>query len=132
MSGAIGANVSFKAIYLWAMKPNDVAHSFASSENGASSIALDLKPGGFFDFSRTEGNLHKESEKKVSAANFQGGYEPQEDGMFVFALSDSSYCAFKVRLYCDKIDGSEYRLKAYSPIDAKDLDLVGTDLYLSK
>lgn len=80
---------------------------------------------GPFTFSRTEGALHKESEKKVSVANFQGRYELQEDGMLVFAPSDSSYFASKVSLYYDKIDGSEYHLKVFSPIDAKDLDFVG-------
>lgn len=44
-STVIGADVSFKTIYFWAMNPSDVAHPFTSSEDRASSIILDVKTG---------------------------------------------------------------------------------------
>ena len=124
---------SSKTIYIRVLNPENIVHSFVSSNTGTSKMTFDIKKDGSFLFTRTAGTIPQgSSEMNVSEANIEGTYKLGEDGMFVFTPKTSDYCEFKATIEYDKTDGSEYHLNVFSPINKDTMDYNGIKFNVAK
>ncbi len=115
-----------KTIYIRILNPEDIDHSFSSSNTGTSKMNFGIKKDGSFLFAKTAGIIPKDSfEVNVTEANIEGTHKLGEDGIFVFIPKTSSYCSLKATIEYDKTDGGEYHLNVFTPLDKTNIGLNG-------
>lgn len=119
-----------QTIYIRVLNPKDIVHTFASNNEGTSTMSFEIKEDETFLFSRSAGTLG--NEVNVKEAQIEGTYKLGKDGVFLFTPKTSDYCTFKAVLNYDKKDGSEFHLNVFSPLNEKDVDLNGVKFSVTK
>ena len=127
------SDFSVQTFYIRVLNVKDIVGSFTSNNKGTSAMSFEIKEDKTFVFTRTAGTIPGSTDDvTVSEATIEGTYKIGDDGIFLFTPKTTDYCEFKATIYYDKKDGSEFHLNVFSPLNGKDIDLLGINFNISK